>query len=94
MTRGFHFAKIFCKKYEATYLDSDNILWVRIENEFIGKPSLQTKDLRTVWVEDAVLTPEIIDTRFYNIDGSRKSKEEIYKNLSITNSNFIKNLIL
>lgn len=41
-----------------------------INDEFIVKPSVQTKDLRTVWFED--INPNDIDTKWYNLDGTYK----------------------
>lgn len=40
------------------------------------------KDLRVVSLEEALLTPDRIDPVFYNLDGSRKSDEEIQINLT------------
>lgn len=77
------FRKILTMYPNSQLLDSDNILWKWVGEEFIGKPAVQMKDLRMVWREDAVKTPELIDPTFYNLDGSRKSNIEICTNLKI-----------
>jgi len=44
---------------------------------------IQMKDLRVVSLEQALLTPELIDPVFYNLDGSRKTDEQIKINLGV-----------
>lgn len=53
-------------------LDSNNILWKLENGIWTGKPSVQTKDLRSVWFEECL--PEDIDTRYYNLDGTYKQE--------------------
>lgn len=77
------FSKAFVKVFEGQHLDGDNILWKWVGDEYIGKPAVQMKDLRMIWLEDAIKTPELIDPVFYNLDGSRKTSEEIKINLRI-----------
>ena len=44
---------------------------------------IQMKDLRVVSLEEALLTPDMIDPVFYNLDGSRRSDDEIRINLGV-----------
>lgn len=78
---GKELAHVICaaltKKDKGSFLDGDGILWRWVDNELIGKPAVQTKDLRHIWVEEAIKTPELIDDRYYNLDGSRKHKTKI-----------------
>lgn len=64
------FLKDLCRVTGGNILDSDNIYWKLKDGEWIGKPSVQTKDLRRVWLED--VNPEDIDDRYYNLDGTKK----------------------
>lgn len=41
-----------------------------IEGKWIRKPGVQTTDLRHVWFDEC--PTELIDTRYYNLDGSKK----------------------
>lgn len=50
-------------------LDNENILWKKIDGEWIGKPGIQLKNLGWVWFEDAKL--DEIDTRYFNIYGEK-----------------------
>ena len=56
-------------KSKYTFLDSNNILHKWVNDEFIGKPAVQTKDLTIKWFDE--VNPEDIDTRYYNLDGSK-----------------------
>ena len=54
----------------ASYFDCNNILWKWVGNKWIGKYAIQTKDLTIKWFEE--VREEDIDTRYYNVDGSKK----------------------
>ena len=46
-------ASVICKKdNNSSFLDSNNIVWKWINNEWIGKRAVQTFDLRTCWLEE------------------------------------------
>lgn len=75
------FCKTFIQVFGGQHLDGNNILWRWVGDTYVGKPAVQMKDLRMIWLEDAVKTPELIDPVFYNLDGTRKSREEIKANL-------------
>lgn len=60
----------FARVLGTEFLDSKNFLWRMKDGQWVGKPSVQTKDLRRIWVEEA--KPEDIDTRHYNLDGTKK----------------------
>lgn len=77
------FGKAFTEVFRGQYLHADNTLCKWIDGQYLCKPSVQMKDLRIIWHEDAVKTPELIDPVFYNLDGSRKTDDEIQINLGI-----------
>lgn len=49
-TIGQAFVMVFGES--ASFLDSDNILWKMVEDNWIGKRSVWTKDYRAVWIEE------------------------------------------
>jgi hypothetical protein len=77
------FCKTFIQVFGGQHLDGNDILWKWVGEDYIGKPAVQMKDLKIIWREDAIKTPELIDPVFYNLDGSRKTREEIKANLKI-----------
>jgi hypothetical protein len=70
MSPNFEMAKMITEKVGGSYLDSDNILYKWVDGEFIGKPSVQTKSLSRKWFDE--VSPDEIDTRHYNLDGTKK----------------------
>lgn len=70
MSLNHNYCKELTKVYGGEYFDSDNILWRWVGDEFIGKPAVQTKDFTIKWFDE--VTPDEIDTRFYNLDGTKK----------------------
>jgi hypothetical protein len=58
--RGNILAEEVCREESKnSYLDSDNILWKIINDEWIGKRSVQTSDLRVVWLEQTKTPDEV-----------------------------------
>ncbi len=47
--------EIICKKLKAPFLDENNIVWKMINEEWIGKRSVWTKDWRSCWLEDTTI---------------------------------------
>ena len=46
-------ASAFCKRNKkSSFLDSNNIVWKWIDNNWIGKRSVWTYDFRACWLED------------------------------------------
>jgi hypothetical protein len=57
-------AKIICEVTNGCFLDGKtNILWKWIDNNWIGKPAIYTKNFRHVWMENIKNNDEI-DNRF------------------------------
>lgn len=54
----------------AKEVHSGDMLGRFINGEWVYKKSVQTKDLRIVWFEEA--KEDEIDTRYYNTDGTKK----------------------
>ena len=49
-------ASFFCKHNEkSSFLDSNNIVWKWIDNNWIGKRSVWTFDFRACWLEDTTI---------------------------------------
>ena len=49
------FAEDLCRhnqKSKPSYLDSNNVLWKVVNGVWVGKRSVQTKDLAVSWVDD------------------------------------------
>ena len=50
-------AQLICSfNPKLSFLDSNNIVWKFVDNQWIGKRSVWTFDFRTCWLEDT--TPE------------------------------------
>ncbi len=51
------FGEIISKTLDGkcSFLDKNNILWKLINNEWIGKRSVWTKEFRTCWLEDTAI---------------------------------------
>lgn len=56
--------------YGGTVLTKDLYYKKDVNGEWVGKRYVQKKDLSTDWFEN--VKPEDIDTRYYNLDGSKK----------------------
>lgn len=69
------FKKIERNFKKSQLLDKNNILWKFINNEWIGKRSVYTKDLRSCWLEDT--TEENIRT--YWCGGKNANYKETFK---------------
>lgn len=40
------------ESYKNKFLDNKNILWKKIDNKWIGKRSVLTRDLKICWIEE------------------------------------------
>ena len=47
-----NFSKVICKVYGGCFLDEKNILWKWVNDEWIGKRSVYTNDLKAKWIEE------------------------------------------
>lgn len=63
------------KNTKSMLLDSDNILWKYINEEWVGKRSVWTFDFRACWLEDTTI--ESIKTWW--CDGKNADYTEIFK---------------
>lgn len=62
-------------KGKCCFLDGNNVLWKLVDNEWIGKRSVYTFQLRACWLEDA--KPE--DIRDWWCGGKDADYSEIFK---------------
>jgi hypothetical protein len=47
--------EVFCKALHGRFLDKNNIVWKIIKDEWIGKRSVYTLDLKACWLEDTTI---------------------------------------
>ena len=69
------FKKIERDFKKSQLLDKNNILWKFINNEWIGKRSVYTKDLRSCWLEDTIEE----NIRTYWCGGKNANYKETFK---------------
>jgi hypothetical protein len=72
-------AEFICKKLEGNlcFLDCNNIVWKIVDNQWIGKRSVWTKDNQACWLEDTTI--ENIKSWWC---GKNSNYNEIFKKLN------------
>ena len=68
-------SKICTEENKYNFLDSNNILWKWVNDEWIGKRSVYTFDLRACWLEDTTIDK----VRSFWCGGKDADYNEIYK---------------
>jgi len=69
----------FARVLKCCFLDSDNILWKLVGDNWIGKRSIWTKDNRCCWLEDTTLE----NIKSYWCGGENADYTEIFKRKTI-----------
>lgn len=75
----------------ASYLDSNNIVWKMIKGEWIGKRSVWTLDWRACWLEDTLSD----NVKSWWCGGENADYTEVFKKTNLTSlelslSNYLK----
>lgn len=68
-------SKICTEENKYNFLDSNNILWKWVNNEWIGKRSVYTFDLKACWLEDTTID----NVRSFWCGGKEADYNKIYK---------------
>ena len=74
-----HFCRTFNKK--SSYLDKNNIVWKLINNEWIGKRSVWTKDWKSCWLEDT----NVDNVKSWWCGGKDADYKEVFKRTKRSN---------
>ena len=72
---------LFWEKIGMSFLNNDNVLFIPLNGEFIGKRSVWTKDKKAMWLEET--TPENIKTYWCGKDADYTQTFELVKGRSV-----------